>query len=79
MPAGSGGSPAHRLSSTNQSPPPWPPRLLQLGAQSVETAMAGVSAPMLGGPPNWAERQSALTQAEQRNPPHTSGNGVSAA
>ena len=28
---------------------------------SVQAATAGLSAPMLDGPPNWAERQSALT------------------
>ena len=43
-------------------------------------AMAGLSALPPGGPPNGAERRSRLDpQAEQRNPPHTSGNGVSAA
>ena len=42
-------------------------------------AMVGLSAPAPGGPPNEVERQPADRQAEQRNPPHTPGTGVSAA
>src|SRR4051794_7536291 len=56
--------------TTASAPAPVPP-------PAGSAAMVGSSVPMLDGLSNWAERQD--PQAEQRNLPHTSGNGVSAA
>ena len=60
---------------TDQPPPPRPPRLRHLGGQPVQAVMVGLSVPMLGGPPSWAERLPALihrpNSGSRPTPPET--------
>ena len=62
-----------------EPPPPRPPRLFR-SVVSRSSGYGGVICPAAWRAAQWGRTSTCLDpQAEQRNPPHTSGNGVSAA